>query len=270
MAFQFHSDKDRYFQIQELVTAEHIIPFIEEATKISDWSDKKILEVGCGEAGVLKAFLKKGCEKAVGIELSEYRADLARQFMANHIQESKLEIVISDIHESSIQNKYHSYFDLIILKDVIEHLYEKERIIRTLNSFLKDNGVIFFAFPPWQMPFGGHQQICNHRLLSKLPYIHLLPYRLYEKLLDTFREPKSTIKELMEIKDTRISIEHFEVLMSAADLQIIRCTYFLFNPIYKFKFNLRPREQLYLISKIRYIRNYLTTAVYYVVKKNDL
>ena len=49
-------------------------------------------------------------------------------------------------------------FDLILLKDVIEHIPDQERVIPYLKEFLKPGGRVFFGFPPWYMPHGGHQQ----------------------------------------------------------------------------------------------------------------
>jgi 2-polyprenyl-3-methyl-5-hydroxy-6-metoxy-1,4-benzoquinol methylase len=74
-------------------------------------------------------------------------------------------------------------FDVIFLRDVIEHIHNQERFIGFIKRFLKDDGVIFFAFPPWRMPFGGHQQIIPNRFLSMLPFYHILPKYLYKWIL---------------------------------------------------------------------------------------
>jgi 2-polyprenyl-3-methyl-5-hydroxy-6-metoxy-1,4-benzoquinol methylase len=62
-----------------------------------------------------------------------------------------------------------------LLKDVIEHIHDQPKLIAWMKSYLAPNGTIFFGFPPWQMPFGGHQQLCRNKVLAKLPYYHLLP-----------------------------------------------------------------------------------------------
>jgi len=43
--------------------------------------------------------------------------------------------------------------------------------------------------------------------------------------------------------------------------------FYLINPIYKYKFNLKPRNQFPLLGAIPYIRNYWTTCVYYLIQK---
>ena len=52
--YEFHSDKDRYFDMQYRVTREHILPFLRQYATGKKWNG--VLEIGCAEAGVLKAF----------------------------------------------------------------------------------------------------------------------------------------------------------------------------------------------------------------------
>jgi hypothetical protein len=81
-----------------------------------------------------------------------------------------------------------------------------------------------------------------------------------------FKEPEYVINDLLEIKDTGISIERFEKIVKRTNYKIVDKIHYLFNPIYEYKFNLKPKKQNPLISKIPYIRNYLTTCVYYIIK----
>lgn len=262
--FDFHRDKARYFDMQYRNSKEYVIPFVEPYLKFNEVLD--ILEIGCAEAGVLKAFLERG-HKCTGIELAEGRVKLAESFLKDEVEQGKARIInknIFDIDEGDLSFK----FDLIILKDVIEHLPEQENFIRKLNRFLKPEGYIFFGFPPWQMPFGGHQQMCKNKVAGLLPYYHLFPKSIYRALLKIFSEGKGTINELMDIKDCGISIERFEKICKSSGYEIVNKTHFFINPIYKYKFNLKVRKQLGVIRGIPYVRNFLTTAVYYLIKKN--
>lgn len=153
---------------------------------------------------------------------------------------------------------------MIILKDVIEHIHDQAKFINMLKDFLKPEGMVFFAFPPWYMPFGGHQQVANGKL-SKLPYLHLLPYGMYKKVLGWFGESQQKVDNLMEIRDTGITIERFEGILKKENYQIHKKQFWLFNPIYKYKFNLKARKQNGLFASIPFIRNFVTTCVYYLV-----
>ena len=264
--FEFHSDMVKYFDMQYKTSAEFIIPFIKEHIDLNE--PLKVLEIGCAEAGVLKAFTELG-HTCVGIELVQSRIDLAVQFMEKELKEEKIKFITRNIYDIDVQKDIGHQFDLIILKDVIEHIPNQEKFIAQLHDFLNPNGYVFFGFPPWYMPFGGHQQICKNKLLSKLPYYHLLPGFLYKGLLKLFGEPEHIVSELMSIKQTGISIERFERLMRQNNYQINKHKSFLTNPIYKYKFGLKVREQLSFIRAIPFIRNFLTTCVYYLVKQRN-
>lgn len=155
-------------------------------------------------------------------------------------------------------------FDLIICHDVLEHIENKSFFISSLKRFLAPRGVVFISFPAWQMPFGGHQQICRGKFLSHLPWFHLLPKILYESLLKLGREKEDTIKELLSIKKTKCPIELFEKLIEKK-FRVLDRTLFFINPHYEVKFKLRPRLLHPTIGKIPYIRNFFTTSCFYLL-----
>ena len=261
--YEFHADKDRYFDIQYRVTKEYIIPFLEEHVPGKTWH--RVLEIGCAEAGVLKAFLETGAH-CTGIELSTHRMEAAMQYHAQAMEAGQIDFVNRNIFDIDPQNDLGGTYDLVILKDVIEHIPGQLEFMAHLSLFLNEGGYVFFAFPPWQMPYGGHQQVCKNKWLSKLPYYHLLPSWLYKWVLKAGGESALTIKDLLEVKSTGISIERFERCLRVNRLQVAGKKHYLFNPIYKYKFGVKPRTQMKLISMIPWVRNFLTTGVYYVVK----
>lgn len=261
--YDFHKDKSKYFKWQYQIAKEYVIPFVESDKELTPKS--RILEIGCAEAGVLMAFVEEGYE-CVGIELSESRANRARQFLKDSIETGQTQILSSNIYDIDPEASGFK-FDLIILKDVIEHIFDQEKFMHHLKKFLTPGGRVFFGFPPWQMPFGGHQQIADSKVLSKLPYFHLLPTPIYKGILKVAKESDSQYKELLEIKETGISIERFERHVKDTGFEITASTHFLTNPIYKLKFGLKPREQFGLVTKLPYLRNFMTTAVYYLIEK---
>lgn len=266
LMYDFHTDKPLYFRWQKQVTEEHVIPFIEQELKVT--AGMRVLEIGCAEAGVLKAFLDKGCV-GTGIELNPRRAAMAQEFLAPEISEGRVEIIDKNIYDIDAAVDTNFRYDLIILKDVIEHIFDQERFMKHLQSFLNPGGHVFFGFPPWQMPFGGHQQICTSKLLGVLPYYHLLPRPLYKTIISLAKERPATIQELLEIKETGLSIERFEKIVKVSGFSISQHQPFLINPIYKLKFGLKPRNQFKIFSALPYLRNFVTTAVYYLVKKSN-
>ncbi len=263
--YEFHSDKGRYFDIQYRVTKDYILPFISKNTPGKKWN--RVLEIGCGEAGVLKCFLEEGAF-CTGIELSAYRIELAEMYHAEALAAGRIEFVNRNIFDIDPEHDLGGRYDLIILKDVIEHIPGQREFLHQLPAFLNDGGCIFFAFPPWQMPYGGHQQVCKSKFLSKLPYFHLLPVSLYKLILRLGGESQATRDELMEIKSTGISIERFERYLGSSHFHIIDRRHYFINPIYQYKFGVKPRLQSKLISHIPWLRNFLTTGVYYLVNRH--
>ncbi len=262
MALKHHSDHYLRFTQQVENSRNYVLPFIEEAYPVAEGYN--ILEIGCGEGGVLQPFLERGC-KCTGVDLDKVRLVLGAEFLEKYVADGSLEFSNQNIYEESFLSKYQGHFNVILLKDVIEHVPEQEKFIPYLRKLLKPGGKIFFGFPPWYMPHGGHQQLVKNKYLGMMPYIHLLPNPLYRGLLKSFGETPGRIEELMEIKDTGISIERFEKIVKQNNFTIANKRFYLINPIYKYKFNLKPRVQTPIISNFYFVRNFLTTCVYYLI-----
>ncbi|WP_276486017.1 class I SAM-dependent methyltransferase [Paraflavitalea pollutisoli] len=256
--FEFHADRKRYFDIQRDNTVRFVIPFIERGFTILP--GQRVLEIGCGEAGVLFAFLERGCT-GVGVEFDATRLVHAAQWTKDYVEAGKVKYIDKDIYKVEVE-ELGGKFDIIILKDVIEHIHDQPKLIAEMKRLLTPNGVIFFGFPPWQMPFGGHQQICKNKWLSKLPWYHLLPRGIYRYLLTRKNE---NVEEMMEIRDTQITIERFEKIVRQTGYRISAVTHYLINPIYEYKFGWKPRQQFAIIRHIPWVRNFVTTCVYYLI-----
>lgn len=259
--FEFHLDKKKYFDINVTNVEQHILPFIE--SKFSLRPGMRVLEIGCGEGGVLKPFLDRGL-LGVGVELDEVRLIEARKFLVNEIAQNKIKFISKNIYDTDVEEVLGERFNIILLKDVIEHIHDQSRIMAYMQTFLLPGGVIFFGFPPWQMPLGGHQQILKNKWLSKIPYYHLLPMGVYKWVLKTANE---NVTEMAEIKETGISIERFEKITHTAGYKILNKKFYLINPIYQYKFGWKPKEQFSFIRGLPWVRNFFTTCVYYLIQK---
>jgi SAM-dependent methyltransferase len=262
LALKQHLDDKVRFDQQVDNSRSYVIPFIQKSHTIT--ANTTVFEVGTAEGGVLLPFLDMGC-KCVGVDLAPERIALAESFLSKEIASGQATILLKNIFDADFLNRYWNAFDIIILKDVIEHVPDQEGFVPFLKNFLRPGGQIFFGFPPWYMPFGGHQQICHKKLPSVLPWYHILPRFLYKGFLKMAGENEITVKELMEIKDTQITIERFERIVKASGLRVLYKEHYLINPIYKYKFGLQPRKQLGLITHIPFFRNFMTTCVYYSV-----
>ena len=68
----------------------------------------------------------------------------------------------------------------------------------------------------------------------------------------------------MEIKETGISIERFEKI-AKQNYSILKQNLFLVNPIYQYKFGLKPRNQAGVIAAIPYVKDFFSTCAYYLI-----
>ncbi|MDB5200990.1 MAG: class SAM-dependent methyltransferase [Ferruginibacter sp.] len=258
--FEFHKDKKKYFALNIANVEEYVLPFIEEKFPVK--AGMRVLEIGCGEGGVLKAFLNKGCI-GVGVELDEVRLEDAREWLAGDISAGKVSFISKNIYDVTA-TELGGAFDIILLKDVIEHIHDQPKLMAYMQEFLRPGGVIFFGFPPWQMPLGGHQQILKNKWLSKIPYYHLLPMPVYKWILGAAKE---NVAEMEEIKQTGISIERFEKIALQTKYRILNHRHYLVNPIYQYKFGWKPKVQYGFIKAVPGVRNFFTTCVYYLLQK---
>jgi methionine biosynthesis protein MetW len=99
-------------------------------------SDKRILDVGCGEGFLAKLLEKKG-NNVVGIDISERVIELARKDGVNAIK--------CNVEDGELP--FHDRFDVIILSEVLEHLISPVGVIQKLKKHLNQNGYFLLTFP---------------------------------------------------------------------------------------------------------------------------
>ena len=253
-------DRERYFNELAQTSKEFYIDYI-KVFKTLDCSSR-ILEIGCGEGGNLLPFAESGC-KVTGLDLAPNKIENAKAFFEK--RDKQCDFRCSDFLTDTPPSEDERY-DIILIHDVIEHIEPegKTDFFSRVKLYLKPDGIIFFGFPAWHMPFGGHQQICRSRM-CKLPFIHLLPTTLYRIWLKSFKENPSQIDELISIKLSKMTPEMFEKLCKRTGYSIKDRTLWLISPHYKAKFNLRPRRLCRIIGRIPFIRNFFTTSCFYII-----
>lgn len=257
-----HTDREQYFHDLEATSKDYYIGYVSTFKQLTP--ECRVLEVGCGEGGNLAPFARLGC-RVTGVDIAECRIADARKFFAE--VSSAARFVCCDFATFPVPQEEVGKYDVILLHDVIEHIPSEAKagFLKHIKKFLKRDGVLFVGFPAWQMPFGGHQQICRSKLCSHLPFIHLLPNSLYRSLLKLCNESDGAVSELMSIKECRTSIELFESLAKACGYTVVNKEYWLVNPHYKRKFNLTPRLLPRWMWNLKHVRNFFTTSCWYIL-----
>lgn len=256
-----YENRWQYFNELAYTSREYYLDYLKDYITVDERLD--VLEIGCGEGGNLLPFAQAGC-RVTGLDLAEGKIENARIFFDRTDAEGTF-LCENFLEPSSISGRK---YDLILVHDVIEHIEPegKNLFIAKMSDFLKEGGVIFFGFPAWQMPYGGHQQICRHRM-AKLPWIHLLPRSLYGKWLKAAGESESTINELQSIKRSKMTPGRFESLCRDNGYKVLNRQLWLINPHYKVKFHLRPMRLPGFLSCIPGLRNWLSTSCFYILTR---
>jgi len=259
-----HVNKQKYFKEQGKTTEKYVIPFIQEFHTVD--RNTSVLEIGCGEGGNLIPFIEMGCE-VVGIDILQSKIDKANDYFKDHPNIDRTKFIVQDIYD--LDPKLEWKYDIIIMRDVIEHIHDQERFMAYVKRFLKPTSKFFLGFPPWQMPFGGHQQTVKHKFLSKVPWFHLFPGKMYPGVLKMFGETPRNIEALVEIKQTGISLERFRRILKNEKYTVDCERWYFINPNYEAKFGLKPRKSIHPFKTIPYFRNYFITAGYYLISYQE-
>ena len=257
-----HKNYEEYFRESYESSEKHYISYLKHYLPFPLDGSCKVLEVGCGLGGNIAPFAALGCNVS-GVDINALSIDWAqRLFSANGLDGT---FACVDIHEYDDDEKYR----LIMMHDAIEHIAEKESLMHRLHDLLSDDGVLYIAFPAWHMPFGGHQQVAHTKFVSRCPFIHLLPRGIYAWLLHRVGEPEKVIKELLSIRETRMTIQAFQRLCHTAEYEVLHRQLYFINPHYEIKFGLKPRRLWRWLSNIPYIRDFFSTSCHYVLTKRS-
>lgn len=254
-----HTNPEQYFDEMVFSCRNYYIPYIAENSGMELRKVMDVLEIGCGLGGTLSVFAERGCN-VTGVDIQPRAIELAQTFFADRGLDGTF--VCANVFDYASPKKY----DLVILHDAIEHISEKERLMALLKGFLKPGGVLYIAFPAWQMPFGGHQQMARNRALALIPYTHLLPRPLFRALFRACGENEGAVRDYFSIRDTRITIEGFERLARNTGYGIANRQLWLINPNYRVKFGLKPRKLARPIAATPWVRNFFTTTCYYLLR----
>lgn len=120
-----------------------------------------VLDIGCSMGGLMYSlYNSKKFDFIAGIDIDATAIEMAKEYKKiNNISDEKLFVDLGSIFELPFEDKK---FDFIIMKDVGEHLENRENLelaMRELKRVLKDDGYIFIETPNYIFPFEVHLKI---------------------------------------------------------------------------------------------------------------
>ena len=118
-----------------------------------DWSDGyRVLEVGCGTGNVLQA-LEKACSRGVVVGM-----DLFAEGLAFARKRTSCALVQGDVERPG----FGVTFDVVGAFDVVEHLPDDLRILRSLHAMLRPGGVLLLTVPAYQSLWSYFDEASHH------------------------------------------------------------------------------------------------------------
>jgi ubiquinone/menaquinone biosynthesis C-methylase UbiE len=101
----------------------------------------RVLDVGCGDAGVIIAFAEAGAEVS-GVEVDE--KSLRRGQVRAEEHGVKAELLAGVAEALPFPD---GTFDLVILDNVLEHVQDRERTLREIRRVLRHDGLLYMVTP---------------------------------------------------------------------------------------------------------------------------
>jgi SAM-dependent methyltransferase len=130
---------------------EVITALLEQLTK--DCSDGfRVLEVGCGTGNVLQA-LEKACPRGVVVGM-----DLFAEGLVFARKRTRCQLVQGDVERPA----FGVPFDVVGAFDVVEHLPDDLRILRSLRAMLRPGGVLLLTVPAYRSLWSYFDEASHH------------------------------------------------------------------------------------------------------------
>ncbi|MCD4690118.1 class I SAM-dependent methyltransferase [bacterium] len=223
-----------YSAYQEKLAREHILPFLSRAGISIDGCS--VLDIGCGDGGATRVFAEKA-RSTLGTDIEKF----------DWVDAEELHFEMADVLDEEWVSSVDRSFDLVVLRDVIEHIDDKRRLMDHIDRVIVPGGRLLVTFPPYYSAFGGHQQVyLKGSFLRLVPWVHCHP-------------------KLRELWRGRMTIGGFERLMRASGYRVLGRELYLLRPSFELRYG-TPTVRMRL-PWLRGMRELLCTGAYYLAVK---
>jgi 2-polyprenyl-3-methyl-5-hydroxy-6-metoxy-1,4-benzoquinol methylase len=245
-----------YRRYQATLAAQYLIPLLRR------WSiepgGRRVLEVGCGDGGCGAEFFRAGA-RVTALDIDARLVQLCDAL--NQREGVSIRTHLGDITDPNCPGLEAGPFDIILVRDVVEHLEDLERALRNLAAHMAQDAVLYVEFPPYYSPFGAHQQILPAKKIgflpyNKLPYIQLLPGKRFRRLV---AGETSANREVLRLRGIRLTLRKFQHQVWRAGLQIRARKLYLSRPSFKLRYGI-PVVGASFLGDIPFLNEVLVTG----------
>lgn len=203
------------------------------------WRDGvRILDVGCGDGGASAALARAGA-RVQGFDLDPRRVEGGVRSAREHGID--LELGVADITDPRTLERYEGPYDLVLFRDVLEHIPDVDAALRHARERLAEGGAIVVIYPPYWSAFGGHQQILHPpRKLgvrwAKLPFVHWLPAPVWRALARNAQGDDAEWPEIETIRRAKLTVGGLSRRAHAHGLHVARSRRYLLRPTFRLRY----------------------------------
>lgn len=253
------SENDKYYWgYQFRLAADVLVPYLQQHGAFTPGN--AVAEIGCAEGGVLSAFEIAGAVQTLGTDIASWRLETGRTINSK----LGLQAVLTDhdiIGQEPLPQWKHAY-DLVILRDVIEHLDDTQAALKHITHILKPGGKLFVTFPPYHSPYGGHQHLIKN-FWGRLPYLHLLPRPLFFRLIADGKE--IDVHEVQRLHAIRLTANAFMQAARTTGYTLSHEEYYMLRPVFKMKFGL-PTIPITPLKSLPFVKQLLSLEAAYILQ----
>ena len=132
----------KYFEEIDALSESDIyfLPVLHDVARVMDFKKARVLDVGCGTGLFLSPLIAWGCEVLYGVDGPTDYADRAIRRGYKEVR------VVEDLSTSRLPFEDED-FDLVVCKDVFEHLLNPVYTLKEIRRVLKTDGLLLFHVP---------------------------------------------------------------------------------------------------------------------------
>jgi SAM-dependent methyltransferase len=248
-----------YFEYQRLVCRDVVLPWLEPRMPLAG---VRVLDIGAHHGGMVDYLREEGTVgSAVALELS---AEVAAS--SPFVPDERFRLEAGDVLDLPEDTPP---FDLVLLHDVLEHIPARDRALASIRETLSSaTGRVFVSFPPYYSGFGGHQQYARG-VARAIPFVHLLPARLFYRVAapgeQEYMTAEGALEDLVSVRRTRLTLASAEAAFARAGFGVDARELFLVRPEYTVRYGLNARGAG-ILGRLPGLREVAVNGAFYLLR----